>query len=296
MCGGTRWPIMASRLSAGLSPRVRGNRRPGAGGGGFCGSIPACAGEPPASSSRRVAPSVYPRVCGGTPTRRRYGGTRFGLSPRVRGNHVLLLYPHDTYGSIPACAGEPSTPTADRGTSWVYPRVCGGTVPQIGNAGVQPGLSPRVRGNRSGGVSGAAMGGGLSPRVRGNRRGGAGGRRSDRSIPACAGEPPWSVTDTCTVAVYPRVCGGTRRGSGRRIGICGLSPRVRGNRPAVACDFPYLGSIPACAGEPAPLYPLTTIVPVYPRVCGGTADSYHYDDRYDGLSPRVRGNRCSALR
>ena len=52
------------------------------------GSIPACAGEP----------AVY--FCRGT------SGVA-GLSPRVRGNHLLHVY-----------AASPR---------WVYPRVCGGT-------------------------------------------------------------------------------------------------------------------------------------------------------------------------
>ena len=50
------------------------------------GSIPACAGEPRASSSPSSVSPVYPRVCGGTPM---YASTRSAsetLSPRVRGN------------------------------------------------------------------------------------------------------------------------------------------------------------------------------------------------------------------
>ena len=45
-CGGT---VAAERIlaeSSGLSPRVRGNREAGSRAPPFCGSIPACAGEP----------------------------------------------------------------------------------------------------------------------------------------------------------------------------------------------------------------------------------------------------------
>ena len=78
------------------------------------GSIPACAGEPPASDR-----------------------TLSGLSPRVRGNlggeHRHRLH---IAGSIPACAGEP-----DDGHSaskcWVYPRVCGGTMVALAVASAQ---------------------------------------------------------------------------------------------------------------------------------------------------------------
>ena len=163
-------------LSVGLSPRVRGNLQAPVPASVPRGSIPACAGEPTAVTPRATEkPTVYPRVCGGTPPsarvniagpglsprvrgnryRRRSGTGIDGLSPRVRGNRLLLrVYDTtDTGGlrSIPACAGEPRPPhsTLSRTTA--------------------RGLSPRVRGN---------------PR----RPGPAGS--SVWSIPACAGEPP----------------------------------------------------------------------------------------------------------
>ena len=51
--------------------------------------------------------TVYPRVCGGTTSRRSGCRTTPGLSPRVRGNHVLHDFDGRRCGSIPACAGEP---------------------------------------------------------------------------------------------------------------------------------------------------------------------------------------------
>ena len=85
VCGGTYGSEMLSAEMYGLSPRVRGNQREKAEGYASCGSIPACAGEPPLLSKPSRATAVYPRVCGGT----RYGiGEWFGepgLSPRVRG-------------------------------------------------------------------------------------------------------------------------------------------------------------------------------------------------------------------
>ena len=52
---------------------------------------------------------------------------------------------------------------------------------------------------------------GLSPRVRGNQFLDSGFYKSNRSIPACAGEPAdiWALC--AELRVYPRVCGGTRR-------------------------------------------------------------------------------------
>ena len=72
-------------------------------------------------------------------------------------------------GSIPACAGEPAAHPGAQPGAEVYPRVCGGTE---GWHLIQPaaiGLSPRVRGNL--GIALAIA-------------------YTERSIPACAGEPP----------------------------------------------------------------------------------------------------------
>ena len=153
-----------------------------------------------------------------------------GLSPRVRGNRGWGRLAWQSFGSIPACAGEP--PTLPRGPAWrkVYPRVCGGTLCRA--------LVP-------------FSGGGLSPRVRGNlcRAARPGGRR--RSIPACAGEPVRMYPLPGAGAVYPRVCGGTPP-AGKSVQRCeGLSPRVRGNRAVGAVGVVGAGSIPACAGEPS---------------------------------------------
>ena len=84
--------------------------------------------------------AVYPRVCGGTrPTRFTVGA----VYPRVCGGTVAGRYGHRSR-SIPACAGEPK-PNGNR--SRVYPRVCGGTGGNDPTA-LGQGLSPRVRGNR----------------------------------------------------------------------------------------------------------------------------------------------------
>ncbi len=151
----------------------------------------------------------------------------------------------------------------------VYPRVCGGTP------------------HRPGPSLGAS---GLSPRVRGNLRRGCSDSRTDRSIPACAGEPGYRQGKPTRYPVYPRVCGGTAqdRINGHR--QIGLSPRVRGNHdrrePHTANDR----SIPACAGEPQQSAIRRSSPQVYPRVCGGTDIRVQLAGQLIGLSPRVRGN------
>ena len=124
---------------------------------------------------------------------------------------------------------------------------------------------------------------GLSPRVRGNHAGGFVGR-------------PQGMT-----RVYPRVCGGTtQRHQEARCDI-GSIPACAGE-PASTTGLPA-GSIPACAGEPAEASVSHDLLSqrVYPRVCGGTlgrrlrrplipACAGEPVPRISGLSPRVRGN------
>ena len=71
-----------------------------------------------------------------------------GLSPRVRGNLVLIGLFVEEYRSIPACAGEPEAWPETRAIFTVYPRVCGGTWNCENERMGCLGLSPRVRGNR----------------------------------------------------------------------------------------------------------------------------------------------------
>ena len=259
---------------------------------------------------------------------------KIGLSPRVRGNPSSRATCTGMTRSIPACAGEPETDVLKILTFRVYPRVCGGTSLSADWGLDGKGLSPRVRGNRlpmpswmkletvyprvCGGTPFARpspiKARGLSPRVRGNQRPLPAARSSRRSIPACAGEPPLSVTMWALEQVYPRVCGGTGALGIGNFEHRGLSPRVRGNQPGQSRFLPQEGSIPACAGEPAStpwqgrsaaVYPRVCGEPwgrpsiagssgVYPRVCGGTRAGLAAKGSLRGLSPRVRGNPQAA--
>ena len=331
MCGGT-WPTWTvSGPSSGLSPRVRGNPQRGRPHHATGGSIPACAGEPTSSAASTIHSGVYPRVCGGTSSAVTIPCAATGLSPRVRGNHPRTAHDRAHPGSIPACAGEPSSAVAAASRSSVYPRVCGGTLVTGGYSDAGWGLSPRVRGNRArqvprlhgdGSIPACAgepscragrttsrrvyprvCGGtlirpgtsvectGLSPRVRGNRLWAIDADSAPRSIPACAGEPCASLPTSTAPRVYPRVCGGTARSAQHAACHQGLSPRVRGNLGALCFNALPIGSIPACAGEPPAALLARPLLWVYPRVCGGTMRASHSVQRVAGLSPRVRGNR-----
>ena len=127
VCGGTSTTGGHGAATAGLSPRVRGNRRQFARRDVRYRSIPACAGEPQQVITQRDPGRVYPRVCGGTRQPQQSCRSNSGLSPRVRGNPAGAYHPAVDGGSIPACAGEPRRGCCRCRAAWVYPRVCGGT-------------------------------------------------------------------------------------------------------------------------------------------------------------------------
>ena len=121
-------------------------------------------------------------------------------------------------------------------------------------------------------------------------------RKTDGSIPACAGEPGCAGRPSRLAAVYPRVCGGTDGLAGVVAAPHGLSPRVRGNLGRLIRRSVGLRSIPACAGEPYDAAGPSSSPWVYPRVCGGTRAAALSASPPSGLSPRVRGNRCGLWR
>ena len=214
-------------------------------------------------------------MCGGTRLHRLFGVRNRGLSPRVRGNLRVRGVCRDGGGSIPACAGEPMPAGEFACIVTVYPRVCGGTAVRQRCHRKMAGLSPRVRGNP---LPGSCFG------------------RPRRSIPACAGEPRRGSGDRARASVYPRVCGGTPVRATSPLSSMGLSPRVRGNRVAVANPAAGDRSIPACAGEPDRIAVENCLFGVYPRVCGGTHSPSTVVPLETGLSPRVRGNPRSWAR
>ena len=275
VCGGASGGRSGVHACAGLSPRVRGShsRAP------RLGSIPACAGEPSASSLALLA-RVYPRVCGGAFSASSLTILIRGLSPRVRGSPRLA--------ASGACLKAGLSPRV-RGSlrrarcsvidlaERVYPRVCGGGARwSSSNEGSIPacagepreragpargGLSPRVRGSPLA-MERVVDGTGLSPRVRGSQEPARRPRRPARGLsPRVRGSRHLHRPRVSTRRVYPRVCGGAT------------------HWPLCRCGC-IRGSIPACAGEPH-VGGLRKVYPrmrprgamgqtrVYPRVCGG---------------------------
>ena len=93
----------------GPSPRARGNRPPGVRRQARNGSIPACAGKPPGRTSRSGSIGVHPRVRGETCAPVVLSWIVRGPSPRARGNRESVTEARSLYGSIPACAGKPTS-------------------------------------------------------------------------------------------------------------------------------------------------------------------------------------------
>jgi hypothetical protein len=189
-------------------------------------------------------------ACGGASHLLHAGCCLLGPSPRVRGSRRQCQRDVRAQGSIPACAGEPPPPTSDCPRPRVHPRVSGGAF--LAALGLLFFVGP-------------------SPRVRGSHRTCDLSRVKGGSIPACAGEPDKPHQRRCADKVHPRVCGGAVVGTGGRNVSAGPSPRVRGSRDLRAGSAGGLGSIPACAGEPAWPVDQCQIDWVHPRVCGGAS-------------------------
>ena len=171
VCGETATAKTGRQALAGPSPRVRGNPGPPPPNLWLGGSIPACAGKPMVLVVVVRMTGVHPRVCGETGPPSAQPTAWPGPSPRVRGNRILSRNQTPSAGSIPACAGKPSSRPDRSRRSGVHPRVCGETASIRPASVLLPGPSPRVRGNRL-------------PDARDLHRHG--------SIPACAGKPPGS--------------------------------------------------------------------------------------------------------
>ena len=311
--GGTPGSLCLYATAPGLSPRGRGNLLVELRKHSRHGSIPAWAGEPQEGHWVGTAARVYPRVGGGTSpsdstpigypglSPRGRGNRRYhaglasalgsipawvgepmdasrspmswgGLSPRGRGNLQIPSHHQRLARSIPAWAGEPFVPAGRYLLYRVYPRVGGGTFRKLAHLIPGDGLSPRGRGNQPGDSSRSKAGG---------------------SIPAWAGEPRSNEGRTQSESVYPRVGGGTPAPLPIPPIGTGLSPRGRGNPGEWVGASVDPGSIPAWAGEPAPIAPGAGRQRVYPRVGGGTRWIPSSGMVPWGLSPRGRGNRCA---
>ena len=232
----------------GPSPRARGSRRRLGCVPASRGSIPACAGKPTSACRQAASLRVHPRVRGEAG----HEGISsliapMGPSPRARGSHDPRPLHTGERGSIPACAGKPSTHFDKKPLTAVHPRV----------RGEAPG-SRATRRNLQG----------PSPRARGSLLLDCYRMPHPGSIPACAGKPVCTAQRSRTSWVHPRVRGEADwRGMGTAANQ-GPSPRARGSPVLAASTERLPGSIPACAGKPGEEKVYRTLDKVHPRVRG----------------------------
>ena len=220
----------------GLSPRTRGSRRGSRGRSRRYGPIPADAGEPWPRTVASAGIRAYPRGRGGATRETDAQGRVQGLSPRTRGSPTQREGAGFGTGPIPADAGEPPTRTCPTRPPWAYPRGRGGAATTAEAPARLAGLSPRTRGSLE------------VCRPRSHHPG---------PIPADAGEPRGGCRAPELRGAYPRGRGGAVTGTLYEGYAEGLSPRTRGSRHGAACAVPVGGPIPADAGEPLEVKPMT---------------------------------------
>ena len=193
----------------GPSPHARGSHRLSHQLRAKRGSIPACAGKPPAPAAAAARSRVHPRMRGEAAAPARAGHARQGPSPHARGSPNALGGGTNVTGSIPACAGKPSPNAGTRTRGWVH---------------------PRMRGEAAGVGSHSLMGEGPSPHARGSRAKSSVTNTAPGSIPACAGKPDNLARMVWLMGVHPRMRGEAWRSRWRSRHPPGPSPHARGSR------------------------------------------------------------------
>ena len=273
VCGEPTRPTAPIARVAGPSPRVRGT--PGLRAERRAGdrSIPACAGNPSRAGCRPGSTGVHPRVCGEPTAASSDLLSDVGPSPRVRGTPDAGQPDDRSTRSIPACAGNPILPILRMRWITVHPRVCGEPSMWHGEQRARTGPSPRVRGTRGVAAQRDAQPG---------------------SIPACAGNPVSMTVSDGSARVHPRVCGEPAHRLARPPRDDGPSPRVRGTPRRGLRPHAAVGSIPACAGNPAGGPRTGGHTKVHPRVCGEPRPDRRGEHMRCGPSPRVRGTPVHA--
>ena len=270
MCGERAAVRTSIFVEPGSSPRVRGTQK----GRQRCRDhgrfIPACAGNARRNRWSARHSTVHPRVCGERKKAVSGAETTAGSSPRVRGTRLWRWSCIGRRRFIPACAGNAGARTAPKYTCAVHPRVCGERAFITGRGQDLDGSSPRVRGTRY-----------ISKYI----------TKSDRFIPACAGNATPPANTRLSPPVHPRVCGERDIPPVSLGGGAGSSPRVRGT-PEVLFDLGLRSRfIPACAGNAIAPAPRGSGCSVHPRVCGERDGLRGIVDAGGGSSPRVRGTR-----
>ena len=125
VCGEQMLKAIASIISMGSSPRVRGTVVVGRELLTLIGIIPACAGNREEQSNEVSQDRDHPRVCGEQRCLQFQTPLCLGSSPRVRGTAKRLREHESFAGIIPACAGNSCRRHMLHRIKRDHPRVCG---------------------------------------------------------------------------------------------------------------------------------------------------------------------------
>ena len=185
-CGENAATGLVEDAETGSSPRVRGKRELGCGGGLAERLIPARAGKTFSVSRLCRRRRAHPRACGENPVSLFLVGGGWGSSPRVRGKLHPARPLQRRRGLIPARAGKTGVDATARVRDRAHPRACGENEPGKWQATMTTGSSPRVRG-KHGPAGEAHLGSGL--------------------IPARAGKTQARRAESSSSRAHPRACG-----------------------------------------------------------------------------------------
>ena len=114
----------------------------------------------------------------------------------------------------------------------------------------------------------------------------------DRIIPAHAGQTASTRIPTPARPDHPRACGANAVRRGRRTGVRGSSPRMRGKHDGRAATLPLGRIIPAHAGQTSCRSVSSSRTADHPRACGANRRDARDHRHARGSSPRMRGKRA----
>ena len=189
----------------------------------------------------------HPRACGEHPEDSNITIEDLGSSPRMRGTQTDFMTIRDTFGIIPAHAGNTRKIFSSAGMRWDHPRACGEHACFVLSGDMFEGSSPRMRGTLP-----VVL---YVPPAHG-------------IIPAHAGNTHMIRLNLFQWWDHPRACGEHFPDGGNRYLETGSSPRMRGTRRAARRRLLDHGIIPAHAGNTPPALHYRAVHRDHPRACG----------------------------
>ena len=144
---GEHWQINRKQPQlTGSSPRMRGTLLGSIRALAFGGIIPAYAGNTAERYLEIAVRRDHPRVCGEHICPCPSAVIMPGSSPRMRGTRIGILIMYETFGIIPAYAGNTCSASMKSPPTRDHPRVCGEHSNSMGAITMIAGSSPRMRG------------------------------------------------------------------------------------------------------------------------------------------------------